>query len=709
MANADLPLNEPPRTSGSGARRPDVRWLLVAAITLLAAFLRLYRIDSLPPGDGYDPAYYGVDALQFLHGTPPSVMLPPNREPLFSYLVTGSFLLFGVSTASIHLTSALVGILTIPLTCLAADALFASQDEPLTRWGGPVAALMMAISYWHLNWSRYGVRAILVPLFAAATIWFLWRGLQTGALRWFLLCGAALGLSMYTYQAARLLPILVAVGLAPSVWERGATARRDWNHFILVAGIALLIFAPLGLHFATHPGSFSHRIEEALVVGAGRPATSNARAVLNQALDAVLAFSFTGDRTPYSTIPGRPSLNPFFSTLLLIGAAVSLRHFRQPGHLFLLMWLGIMLIPAVLAGKGPTAKRAIGTLPAVAMLIAVGALTPWTYLERWLRQRSTRWTNRLKAAWGVALLCGFAYSTVATYRDYFVVWASNPNLPAHFEAGISAIGDYIGDLPPKERVYTSPEPPSHPAIRFHSGLREDIRGYNGRVCLVVPQRTTAHTTYVIVPGKDGKSLDLLKGTFPEGQVTHQGSAGLDRPYFVAYRIPAATGADLKPAHSSHAQWSDHIQLLGHDLNEDAYRPGEAIKLTLYYQDLARMEDRYTTFVHLLGPDNPATGNPLWAQNDSEPCHGFYPTTSWYPGEILLDRVEIRIPDDAPPGTYRLTTGFYDVWTEERLPVESEAPSAAHGVLTLGEVHVDGEDRSTEACTLGLTVWPLDVQ
>ncbi|MEA3375140.1 MAG: glycosyltransferase family 39 protein, partial [Chloroflexota bacterium] len=293
MANADLPLNEP-RISGSGARRPGVRWLLVAAITLLAAFLRLYRIDSLPPGDGYDPAYYGVDALQFLRGTPPSVMLPPNREPLFSYLVTGSFLLFGVSTASIHLTSTLVGILTIPLTCLAADALFASQDEPLTRWGGPLAALMIAVSYWHLNWSRYGVRAILVPLFAAATIWFLWRGLQTGALRWFLLCGGALGLSMYTYQAARLLPILVAVGFASSVWERGAIARRDWNHFILVAGIALLIFAPLGLHFATHPGSFSHRIEEALVVEAERPATSNARAVLNQALDAVLAFSFTG-------------------------------------------------------------------------------------------------------------------------------------------------------------------------------------------------------------------------------------------------------------------------------------------------------------------------------------------------------------------------------------------------------------------------------
>ena len=37
--------------------------LLLAAITALAAFLRLYRLDTLPPGDGHDVAQYGVDVL----------------------------------------------------------------------------------------------------------------------------------------------------------------------------------------------------------------------------------------------------------------------------------------------------------------------------------------------------------------------------------------------------------------------------------------------------------------------------------------------------------------------------------------------------------------------------------------------------------------------------------------------------------------------
>jgi len=685
VASPDLPL-----AGSQPTRIRRVKWLLLAAAIILAAFFRLHRLESLPPGDGYDPAYYGVDALQFLRGEPLSVMLPPNREPLFSYLVTVTFILAGASTMAIHLTSALVGIVTVPLVYLAAEALFASENEALKRWAGPVAALMMATSYWHLNWSRYGVRAILVPLFVAATLYALWRGLRTGTLAPFLLCGLSLGLSMYTYQAARLLPVLVVLGFVAAAWERGAVENRDWLHLIVVAAVAVLVFAPLGLHFLTDPDSFSHRIEEALVVEGERSAAGNLRAVLDQALDAVLAFSLVGDRTPYSTIPGRPSLNPFLSALLLVGIGVSLSRIRRPRYVFLFTSLLVMFIPATLAGKGPTAKRAIGTLPAVAMLIAVGALAPWTTLRRRLGTRSPAWAARLQAVWVVVLVCGFAYSGVTTYRDYFVRWGSNPNLPTHFEAGISAIGEYVGDLPPGEQVYTSPEPPSHPAIRFHSGLRDDVRGYNGRVCLAMPRETEADTTFVIVPGKDDDSLDRLNRTFPQGQVTHQEIVVGDRPYFVAYRVPAGARADLNPTHPLEARWADRIRLLGVDLDhkdQNTYRPGDTVELTLYYEDIAPMETRYTAFVHLLGPENPATGSPLWAQNDSEPCHGFYATTSWHRGEVLLDRIELPVPDDAPAGTYRLGTGFYDVVTQERLPVASEDAPTEHDVLRLGEIRI----------------------
>jgi hypothetical protein len=226
-------------------------------------------------------------------------------------------------------------------------------------------------------------------------------------------------------------------------------------------------------------------------------------------------------------------------------------------------------------------------------------------------------------------------------------------------------------------------------MRFHSGLRDDVRGYNGRVCLAMPRETTADTTFVIVPGKDDNSLDLLDRYFPQGQVAHQQAVVGDRPTFVAYRIPAGVRADLNPTHRVEARWADRIRLLGVDLDQDTYRPGETIDLTLYYLDVAPMETRYTAFVHLLGPENPATGTPLWAQNDSEPCYGFYPTTSWHASEVLIDRIDVRVPDDAPAGTYRLGTGFYDVVTKQRLPVVSETASTEHDVLILGEIQVAG--------------------
>jgi 4-amino-4-deoxy-L-arabinose transferase-like glycosyltransferase len=668
--------------------RPQSKLFLLLAVTLLAAFFRLYRIEHLPPGDGYDPAFYGVDALQILRGARP-IFLPPNREALFSYIVTACFLLFGASTQAIHLASALVGILTVPAVYLVAEELFADEQGLLKRFGGLAAALMVAVSYWHLNWSRYGVRAILVPFFAALTLYFLWRGLRRKSLWAFVMCGASLGLSMYTYQAARLLPVLIVIGFVCKqsgvVRDRKTITRQDWRNFLVVAGVASLVFAPLGHYFLTHPGSFSQRIEQAFVVEEAQDTADKLRSLLDQSVRALLAFNFVGDRDPYSTIAGRPSLNPFLSAFFFLGIGVSLTRARRPGYLFLLVWLGVMLIPATLAGKAPTAKRAIGTLPAVAMLIAIGALVPCQFLRR----RSVSWSKRLGIVWGILLVGGGIYSGIVTYRDYFVTWASNPGMFTHFEVGISAIGEYVGELPPGEQVYISPELPAHPGIRFHSGLREEIKGYNGRVCLVIPEQLTTATTYVIVPSKDNHSLDLLRRYLPQGEVVDEGPLHYNEPYFLAYRILAGAQVEATPVYPMAVSLGDQVRLLGYDLDKSIYQAGDAIHLTLYYQGLRPMATHYTVFVHLLGPHNPATDGPLWGQDDSEPCRALYPTTSWDVGEIIIDRFTLPIPAETPAGDYDLKMGFYDLWTMERLPVLDESGETKDNIVSLGQVQVIG--------------------
>ncbi len=664
-----------------------LRLPVIILITLLAAFFRLYQITRLPPGDGYDPAYYGVDALEILRGAHP-IFFPSNfgREALFSYLVAACVFVWGPTTLAVHLASAIAGILTVPMIYLLAEELFSEESAPFRFWGSAAAALMMAVSYWHLNWSRYGVRAILLPLFATWTIYHLWRGIRTQS-RWnFAACGMALGLSLYTYQAARLLPILVLVGFACHFLQQRTITRRDMESLFLVVIISLVIFAPLGWYFLGHPGTFSERILQASILSPSQGAAENRQAFTQQLVNALLLFGIRGDAEPYSTIPGRPAINLFFAGLFYAGLVACFIQYKKPRYVLTLAWWVVLLIPATLSTQAAAAKRAIGVLPAVALLIAVGASSLWKLLARGSVHASPRLRKSLQVVYAGLVIGGFGYSAVITYRDYFVIWPANPNLPTHFEAGISMIGEYIYTLPLDEQIYVSPDLPDHPGIRFHSRLRENVRGYNGRVCLVLPAKTATRTTYIIAPSKDKQGLMQLQAHYPQGKIVYAGPALYGEPYFRAFHVPAQSVATITPTYPISIVWGSSIHLSGYDVNGTPFHSGDVVHLTLYYQGNAPMEMDYTAFVHLLGPQNPASGNPMWAQDDSEPCRTFYPTSQWKAGEILKDTITLQLPPDMPPGPYTLTIGFYIFPTMERLAVTYG--EAQDNVAVLGVVQVE---------------------
>jgi hypothetical protein len=137
----------------------------------------------------------------------------------------------------------------------------------------------------------------------------------------------------------------------------------------------------------------------------------------------------------------------------------------------------------------------------------------------------------------------------------------------------------------------------------------------------------------------------------EGIATYRASPGADRAL---------------PGQSVQAEFGGLIRLLGSDLLPDVLRPGDTVRVHLYWQALTPIGERYTAFVHLLGPTNPSTGNPLWAQDDHQPGSETYPTDFWLPGEIVLDAFQFTVPGDAPAGEYVVTTGFYKLETGQRL-------------------------------------------
>jgi hypothetical protein len=116
-----------------------------------------------------------------------------------------------------------------------------------------------------------------------------------------------------------------------------------------------------------------------------------------------------------------------------------------------------------------------------------------------------------------------------------------------------------------------------------------------------------------------------------------------------------------------------IQFLGYATSPEAeVRAGRALTVDLHWQAQRRLDKDYTIFVHLLGEYNPATGGPVWAQDDSYPLDNGHPTTRWLPGQVIADRHLVDIPPDTPPGIYEIEVGLYDVLTGERLSVDSTA-------------------------------------
>ncbi len=127
-----------------------------------------------------------------------------------------------------------------------------------------------------------------------------------------------------------------------------------------------------------------------------------------------------------------------------------------------------------------------------------------------------------------------------------------------------------------------------------------------------------------------------------------------------------------------ANFGNLIGFIGYDL-PTTVKPGETLKLVLYWQALGKMDKAYTVFVHLLGSD----GKPI-AQKDAQPLNGARPTTGWVANEYLADPYELVIKPDTPAGKYQIEIGWYDAKDPAfaRLQVldDTGAPAGDHVIL-----------------------------
>lgn len=247
------------------------------ALAVVAAFaLRVVAAGRFPPGLYHDEAHYGLDAAGVLAGTW-ALYFPANngREPLFVYLVAGVVALLGQTPAALRLAAAFVGTAGVAAAGACAGALFNRRVGVITAW-------LVAVAPWPVLLGRVGFRAGTLPLVLALAVAATAAGARRADRRWIAFGGALGGLTLYTYTAARALPLLAAAWAGWLAWRgRASPDSRRGRAVALWLACALAVAAPLGAVFARDPAGTLGRVGQVAVlsddVSGGAPAEALAR------------------------------------------------------------------------------------------------------------------------------------------------------------------------------------------------------------------------------------------------------------------------------------------------------------------------------------------------------------------------------------------------------------------------------------------------
>jgi hypothetical protein len=133
-----------------------------------------------------------------------------------------------------------------------------------------------------------------------------------------------------------------------------------------------------------------------------------------------------------------------------------------------------------------------------------------------------------------------------------------------------------------------------------------------------------------------------------------------------------------------AQFGEQIRLLETAVGPAI--PGAALDVTLVWEALSPPAGDYTVFVHVLNQ-----AGDVVAGHDAKPMENRFPTQAFQPGVRVIDRHQLALPADLPPGTYTLSTGLYQLESGERLPVwDKNGTEQENSSLPLGEITIPGE-------------------
>ena len=399
---------------------PRPRHFVLPLILLVALAFRVYRLVAFPPGFHFDEAIDLKIALDVLGGARPIYVAEGwGREALYYYLVAPMLRLIDYNPLALRATAVLCGLGVL----VAAYGLARRLRGQTAAW---LTAAWLAVAMWPVWAARFGVRHISLALLLGLAAWAFWwsfgriRNYELGIRNIeFLIAGALLGLTAYTYQPARFVPLLFGgFALYLLLFHRRPTAdtamwhnRRGWAVWGLTAAVValpLIVVLTQVTPIETGERAFSIEPLTELLAGNPRPVLANAVAVAG-------VFTVRGDPLKSYNLPDRPLFVPRLTGVFFyVGLALAVWRWRRPANAFVLLWLVAGLLPTIVTISAPNFNRMVAAQFPIFFLAALGA----TEVIDWAAARR-RWAG---AGAVVLVVVALGLTAAATARDLFRVW-----------------------------------------------------------------------------------------------------------------------------------------------------------------------------------------------------------------------------------------------------------------------------------------------
>jgi len=617
-------------------------WGMVAVL-LVATALRVCAFGEIPPGLYHDEAQHGIDAVSILEsGNIPLYFTANNgREPLFIYLDTLAVGILGRSPFALRIPSFFIGVLTVAATAAIGRVLF-------SRRVGLLASAILAITLWHVHLSRTAYRAILLPLFIALVFWLVTQALQTSKLKYWIPAGLLYGLSFYTYAAARFTAVaLICLGVYAASLRQRRRGRLPWRGTILAFTAALVAVAPLAIYTLLNPQTVLGRPGQVSITSPEINGGDFWGTLFRHTLRTLGMFFVKGDRIWRHNVPWRPVFDPMMGLMFLIGLWFLLRRVRRcPAAGVVLIWVAVMLLPTLFAEDAPHFLRAIGTMPVVALIPAVG-------IDGLMRCAKPAWLRLMVMV--VPLLFGVS----STVWDYFGKYANDPMTAYWFEQGAVTLAGRAnsflesgwneeqmlhGEAHDREVFLDSRLWSDWPQLQFliadtpavTIGLDSE-RGSDSVAVFTWPYEGWQRA-WALLP--TAAEITAEKGALSQGDTDPEPYM----TYLAFYSMPPST------TNQAIARFDGGIELLG---TSTILLDDDMVRVRIRWRATADLTEDYTVFVHYL-----RDGERI-SQADSGAAYGYYPTSQWHAGDIINDDHDVPGVSSVFPGRDRLRLGLWN--------------------------------------------------